>query len=154
MKAPIVGRKVNEIAIDSLIDALEKTADEEAVLYVGYPVAATADEAITIPALLTSLKYGLIAFDVRASIKAEDVPEVQQRQDEIVLAIKAKLLQHRSLTKGRSRHPDQHPHLLPGDSVDKRSFDFVCRKCDDTFKRIGPVENVWSRLFKAAKCRN
>jgi superfamily I DNA and RNA helicase len=100
MKAPIIGRKVNEVAIDSLIDALEKTADAEAVLYVGYPVAATADEAITIPALLTSPKHGLIAFDVRASIKAEDVPEVQQRQDEIVLAIKAKLLQHRSLTKG------------------------------------------------------
>ena len=58
------------------------------------------DPPITIPALLTSLKYGLIAFDVRASIKAEDVSEVQQRQDEIVLAIKAKLLQYRSLTKG------------------------------------------------------
>ena len=44
-------------------------------------------------------EHGLIAFDVRAAIQLQDVSDIQKRQDEIVLAIKAKLLQHRGLTE-------------------------------------------------------
>ena len=79
---------------------LRPVADADAALYVGYPVAATADEAITVPALLISPNYGLIVFDVRAAVQPEDLPELKERQDDIVLAIKAKLLQHRGLTRG------------------------------------------------------
>jgi superfamily I DNA and RNA helicase len=100
MKSPIIGRKINEGAIDTLIDALEALGDEQAVLYVGYPVVATADEAITVPALYVSETFGLIAFDVRPSAGENDISEIRARQDEIGLAVKAKLLQYRDLTEG------------------------------------------------------
>jgi superfamily I DNA and RNA helicase len=83
-----------------LIDALGALGDEEAVLYIGYPVVATADEAITVPALFVSESFGLIAFDVRPSAQEDSLPEIQQRQQEIVLALKAKLLQYRDLAEG------------------------------------------------------
>ncbi|MBI4657693.1 MAG: hypothetical protein HY735_02385 [Verrucomicrobia bacterium] len=97
MKQPIIGQKVNDEAIDSLIDALEGIADADAVFYVGYPVAATVDAPITVPALLISEKFGLVCFDVVPSAKGGEIPELKQKQRAIVLALKAKLLQHPDL---------------------------------------------------------
>lgn len=97
MKQPIIGQKVNNEAIDALIDALDAIVDKDAVFYVGYPVAATIDTPITVPALLISLKYGLICFDVVPSAKPSDVADIRAKQRSIVLALKAKLLQHPGL---------------------------------------------------------
>jgi superfamily I DNA and RNA helicase len=97
MKKPIIGQKVNDEAIDSLIDDLERITDANAEFYVGYPVAATADASITIPALLISLKYGLVCFDVVPSANPSNIPEMKGKQRAIVLALKAKLLQHPDL---------------------------------------------------------
>lgn len=97
MKQPIIGQKVNNEAIDALIDALDAIVDTEAVFYVGYPVAATIDSPITVPALLISLKFGLICFDVVPSAKASDLASIRAKQRSIVLALKAKLLQHPNL---------------------------------------------------------
>src|SRR5262249_53333124 len=87
MKPPIIGQKVNDQAIDSLIDALDGLADAEAVLYVGYPVAATADAPITVPALLISEKIGFVCFDVVPSAKGSEVPQLKLKQRAIVLAL-------------------------------------------------------------------
>lgn len=97
MKSPIIGQKVNDAAIDALIDALENAADEESVLYVGYPVAATVDAPITVPALLISKDYGLVCFDVVPTARTNDLANLKAQQRSIVLALKAKLLQHPGL---------------------------------------------------------
>jgi superfamily I DNA and RNA helicase len=97
MKPPIIGQKINEPAIDSLIDVLDQAAGDEDVLYIGYPVAATVEAPITVPALLISLKYGLVCFDVVPSAKPADADEIKAKQRSIVLALKAKLLQHPDL---------------------------------------------------------
>src|SRR5947199_1603779 len=97
MKPPVIGQKINEPAIDSLIDVLDQAAGEQDVLYIGYPVAATVEAPITVPALLISLEYGLVCFDVVPSAKPSDVADVKARQRTIVLALKAKLLQHPDL---------------------------------------------------------
>ena len=97
MKNPIIGQKINDKAIDSLIDDLESIADANAEFYVGYPVAATAEASITSPALLISLKYGLVCFDVVPSANPSNIPELKGKQRAIVLALKAKLLQHPDL---------------------------------------------------------
>lgn len=97
MKQPIIGQKVDNEAIDALIDALDAIVDAEAVFYVGYPVAATIDSPITVPALLISLKFGLVCFDVVPSAKASDLAAIRTKQRLIVLALKAKLLQHPGL---------------------------------------------------------
>jgi len=97
MKQPIIGQKVNDEAIDSLIDALDAIADADAAFYVGYPVAATVDSPITVPALLISLKFGLVCFDAVPSATANELADIKSRQRSIVLALKAKLLQHPDL---------------------------------------------------------
>jgi len=97
MKQPIIGQKINDEAIDSLIDELETIVDADAVFYVGYPVAATFDSPITVPAMLISLKYGLVCFDVVPSAKVGDLAAIKAKQNSIVLAIKSKLLQHPDL---------------------------------------------------------
>jgi superfamily I DNA and RNA helicase len=97
MKQPIIGQKVNDEAIDSLIDLLDGIADADAVFYVGYPVTASVDSPITVPALLISEKYGLVCFDVVPSANVGDIPELKLKQRAIVLALKAKLLLHPDL---------------------------------------------------------
>ena len=99
MKPPVIGQKINEQAIDSLIDVIDQEAGGEDVLYIGYPVAATVDAPITVPALLISIELGLICFDVVPSAKATDVDVLKARQRSIVLALKAKFLQHPGLSK-------------------------------------------------------
>lgn len=97
MKPPIIGQKVNEEAIDSLIDVIEPLVDDDAVLYVGYPVAATIEAPITVPALLISQRIGLVCFDVVPSARLADLDKLKSQQRSIVLALKAKLLQHPDL---------------------------------------------------------
>jgi superfamily I DNA and RNA helicase len=92
MKPPVIGTKVNAEAIDALIDALEPIADAEASFYVGYPVAATSDAAVTVPALLISPRFGLVCFDVVSAARAEDAQRLRAQQGRIVVPLKAKLL--------------------------------------------------------------
>ena len=99
MRPPIIGQKINNEAIDALIDALDAIVDPDAVFYVGYPVATTIDAPITVPALLISLKFGLVCFDVVPSARGGDLPKIKARQRSIVLALKAKLLQHPDLAE-------------------------------------------------------
>lgn len=97
MKQPIIGKKINNEAIDALIDGLETIADQDAALYIGYPVAATADAPIAVPALLISEKFGFVCIDVMPSARAADINEIKSRQRSIVLALKSKLLQYPEL---------------------------------------------------------
>jgi len=97
MKPPVIGTKVNVEAIDALIDALEPLADAEATFFVGYPVAATSDAAVTVPALLISPKFGLICFDVVAAARPEDIQSLRSQQARIVVPLKAKLLANTDL---------------------------------------------------------
>jgi superfamily I DNA and RNA helicase len=97
MRQPIIGQKINNEAIDALIDAIDAIVDPDAVFYVGYPVAATIDSPITVPALLISVRFGLICFDVVPSVKVSDLLAIKAKQRSIVLALKAKLLQHPDL---------------------------------------------------------
>ncbi|MDB5823095.1 MAG: hypothetical protein JWR21_1799 [Herminiimonas sp.] len=92
MRPPIIGRKIHDAAIDSLIDSLEAIVDAEASFYVGYPVAATIDASITVPALLISPRYGLVCFDVVPSAREEDLATLRQQQRGIILPLKSKLL--------------------------------------------------------------
>lgn len=94
MKPPIIGNKINDAAVDSLIDTLGLIADADAVLYIGYPVAATAESPVTIPALFISKRYGFVCFDLRPSAVRSEKDKIKLRQREIALALKAKLLQN------------------------------------------------------------
>ena len=92
MRPPIIGKKIHDAAIDSLIDALEAVVDADASFYVGYPVAATIDASVTVPALLISPRHGLVCFDVIPSAREDDLAALRGQQRSIILPLKAKLL--------------------------------------------------------------
>lgn len=97
MKPPVIGTKVDAEAIDALIDSLEGIADMDATFFVGYPVAATSDTAVTVPALLISPQFGLVCFDVVAAARPDDIGELKAQQRKIVLPLKSKLLANTEL---------------------------------------------------------
>ena len=97
MKPPVIGTKIDAQAIDLLIDALEAIVENDAMFYVGYPVAATTETAVTVPALLISSQFGLVCFNVVANAREEDLPTLRDQQRRVVLPLKAKLLQNQDL---------------------------------------------------------
>jgi superfamily I DNA and RNA helicase len=92
MKPPVIGTKIHDVGIDTLIDVLEATAEADASFYVGYPVAATIEAPITVPALLISKEFGLICFDVVPSARNDELLALKTRQRNIILPLKSKLL--------------------------------------------------------------
>lgn len=77
---------------EELIRALQAINFSDALLYIGYPVIATADEKVSIDALLISREFGLVAFYFPSNVAS---PE--QQHDEIVRALKSRLISHRDL---------------------------------------------------------
>ena len=72
--------------------------DEDGVLYIGYPILATADGREAIDALWISRPRGLIAIHM---VEGRDTQHFGEAQDEIASLLEAKLLPHKSLKKGR-----------------------------------------------------
>ena len=153
MKQPIIGQKVNDQAIDALIDTLEEIADLDAIFYVGYPVAATVESPITVPALLISNKYGLVCFDVVPSAQVTNVADLKLRQRSIVLALKAKLLQHPDLAAEDdlafkvnvityAQVADNSPELIASRIVDSGNLEEVLYACKRFDQNLLPFLNA------------
>jgi superfamily I DNA and RNA helicase len=74
-------------------------------VYIGYPVLASADEPISIDALLVCKEHGLTAFvfestaPAAADVSAWD--KLRDEQDRVYFAIKTSLARHETLRKGR-----------------------------------------------------
>lgn len=99
MKDPIIGKKIHDQAIDSLIDSLSEIVTDDASLYVGYPIATSVDSAVAMPALLISSKFGMVCFDVVPSARIADLEELKSRQKNIILPLKSKLLANPDLSR-------------------------------------------------------
>lgn len=86
---------------NDLIENLQKiiTEEDEATLYLGYPLTANADSKITIDALLMSREKGLIAFVFpRGSVEIEHLKE---EQDTLYYHLDYNFKKYPSLRKGR-----------------------------------------------------
>lgn len=95
----IRGSNKKPAASDQLAEIVKTNfRDEEGVLYIGYPVLATADGREAIDALWISRNRGLIAIQM---VEGRDVGQYAEIQDEIVSLLEAKLLPHKSLKRGR-----------------------------------------------------
>lgn len=92
MKPPVIGKKIHEETVDSLIDVLEILAEESASLYVGYPIASTVESSIAMPALLISERFGIVCIDIAPYASMSDLGKIKKGQRDILLPLKAKLL--------------------------------------------------------------
>ena len=75
-------------------------------LYIGYPILATADESITVDALLVTLEHGLVAFlfgdqSQIVNTALETWRSLSDRQDQLFVAVENNLRRHGTLRKGR-----------------------------------------------------
>ena len=70
-------------------------------LFIGYPVLASADDHVVVDALLVCQEHGVVVFDLAGG--PEDVPQLAQRQDDLVNALHQKLMASRALRDGRQR---------------------------------------------------
>lgn len=95
------GRIANIGATKELISVLEKMQQQEIseTLYLGYPLAANAETAVTVDALLLSERYGLIAFMFSGE---ENLQEIVEAQGELYFQLINTLTQYPNLRKGRS----------------------------------------------------
>jgi superfamily I DNA and RNA helicase len=100
----VYGHTKNKLVADRLVAALQPL-DLEGTLYIGYPVLASADEPVSIDALLVARQRGLVAF-----IFATAVPPVSDsttwtkfsnEQDRVYFALTTHLSKHDLLRRGR-----------------------------------------------------
>lgn len=77
----------------------------EGSLYIGYPVLATADEKVTIDALLVSHNHGVVLFSFSPDVPlTDDIDrwnDLRDRQDRLYAAVESTLKRHDTLRSGR-----------------------------------------------------
>lgn len=97
----VIGVQIKPI-VRNLISEL-KSLDLDGILYVGYPILATADETTFVDALLISEQNGLIVFDLELTDpqEADFWEKLEKRQDTAYSAVYQKLFLHEALRKRR-----------------------------------------------------
>lgn len=103
------GRISNVVATKELIKTIEKRENQEfnETLYLGYPLSASAESAVTVDALLLSEKSGLVAFIFS---DLTDAYAIAEEQGELFFQLTNTLTQYPSLRKGRSLAFE--PHVI------------------------------------------
>jgi superfamily I DNA and RNA helicase len=95
----IRGSARKPVSTDRLVEIFEKSfADEEGVLYVGYPVLSSPDESVSVDALVVSRNHGVIAISL---VEGKDAGEYGETQDDVASLLEAKFKQHKVLRNGR-----------------------------------------------------
>lgn len=99
----VIGSQVDPGATQQLIAEISRLSLTDATLYVGYPILSTADESLSLDALLTSTEHAVVVFDFRQEPPNadEEWEELEDHQVELEIALKAKLIKHKDLTKRR-----------------------------------------------------
>ena len=86
--------------LEEQLDTLELTG----TLYMGYPILASADEAIFVEALLVTLEHGLVVFSLATAPPKQSPqfwPALQDSQDKLYYAMENNLGRHQSLRRKR-----------------------------------------------------
>lgn len=97
----VIGTRNNPAAVDRLIGELKSIQLTSATLYVGYPILTTADNSIALDGILTCVEHGIIIFDLEAAKGPADWDATEERQSDLEIALKSKLIRHKDLTLRR-----------------------------------------------------
>lgn len=98
----IRGETKNRTVGEALADRLG-AAGVSGDLYLGYPVLSTADERVAVDALLASVSYGVVAFQIADSLpSSEDAwTQVVAEQNRLYAVLESQLGKHTALRRGR-----------------------------------------------------
>lgn len=89
----------NRLAQEALTKVIQN-ADLIGTLYFGYPIIATADQMVTIDALLTCREHGIIAIKFYGD-EAPAPEDIEDREDDPYNAVYRKLLEYKPLVQKR-----------------------------------------------------
>ncbi len=99
----IIGSTRDRAATLALGEKLQGLSIRNGILFLGYPVIGGIDDPVHISALLVSQEHGVVIFDVLG----DDLPDendleawIEERQDQLLVALTAKLLPLRELRSG------------------------------------------------------
>ena len=94
----IRGTTRKEVSSSALIECLERQSDLSGVLFIGYPIIATASGPYLVDALLVSADMGIVIFDL---VEGTDLGNHEERQDDAANKLEAKLKSHPELMRRR-----------------------------------------------------
>ncbi|MBY4630984.1 hypothetical protein [Rhizobium croatiense] len=95
----IRGSAKKPVSAERLIEVIEQNfRNSEGVLYIGYPILSTVDEAVSVDALLISPQHGVVAIQL---VEGKDAGNYADVQDEIASLLDAKFRQHKALRSAR-----------------------------------------------------
>jgi superfamily I DNA and RNA helicase len=140
-----------------LADVL-RSAGVEGSLYIGYPVFATAEDQVTVDALLVSTKHGLVIVKL-----VEDAPDqgdsaswqtIKDDLDRLYLAVEASLSRYEELRSGRSLAVEPQtvavfPTLDGAPRVAEAYFADL-KGLPQTLERFAPLDDRYYRPLQAA----
>jgi superfamily I DNA and RNA helicase len=100
----VYGQTKKKLVADKLVAAIG-SLDLQGTLYIGYPVIASADEPVTVDALLVCREHGLTAFAFETSPPSKVEPQFSKRvadhQDRVYFSLRTYLAKFDNLRRGR-----------------------------------------------------
>jgi superfamily I DNA and RNA helicase len=140
-----------------LAEALQ-SIDIDGSLYIGYPLFATADEQITVDALLVSKQRGLVIFLLGegppAAADQEAWKRIQDELDRLYFAVESSLGRYEDLRAGRHLAVDPHtvavfPELDRAPTGSDGFFSDV-RSLPQTLEQFSPIDEHYYKPLQAA----
>ena len=141
------GRISNVMATKELIPIIEKlNAQNDATLYLGYPLSANAENTVTVDALFISNKIGIVAF---IFTKLENLDEIIEEQGELYFQLTNTLTQYPNLRKGRSLAVDPHVISIVPVQMDVELEDgYILSTFDDLPNAIDKIPTFDTKYYK------
>ena len=150
----VIGTRTNPAAVEQLVIELRQLALTEATLYVGYPILHTTDNSISLDSILTCIEYGIVIFDLGNYGPGTDWDDVENRQAEVELSLKSKLIRHKELTKKRDLGVQiSVVTYLPYEPKDISSKDIIVAvqgRLVEVMETLPNMERVYVRPLNAA----
>ena len=135
----------------TLIDNISvyfKNSKDNGTLYLGYPLTASADNKVTIDALLLSEQHGMVAFIFEKH--GSTLVELKDEEDALYYHLDFYLKKYNSLRNGRKTVVSPFVITLTvndiGDSLDT---DYIFSKPEDICRTIGLLNHFDSKYYKA-----
>lgn len=131
--------------IEDISEYMSKN-DDEGTLYLGYPLTANRDAALTIDALLVTVNKGMIGFIFGDISETED--ELKEKQDELYYHIDYYLKSYSSLRKGRNLAFSPIVITVLPNEIDIEGNDYIICTEDKVVDEIIELENFDSTLYR------
>lgn len=148
----VLGEKTNLIASNKLINVLTRTK-VRGTFYFGYPIIASFDQPLLIDALLTTIEYGVVIFDLKGYSDDFSVEKINERQDDLYAALYQRLLSYKPLRSGRNLGVEiKVVTLLPVQSnlADDRIIATAPDNLLEVLKTFTPITEKYLKFLNAA----